>query len=407
MLIDTGSVFTLISSRFWQELTRHLDGGNGIGVAGSSTISHGPFELKKIPMLEKFSEVVVSASGEPLMVAGRVTLQVSVGNINVEHGVLVIKDLSQDCIIGVDFLRNHKMVVDLGEMTMGRDGQKFPLSSQVKQNSVCRVTLAETVVVPARHEMILPGKIVVKGRGVRTSDGLGVIEPLQKFQGKTNIAVARVLASSDHLKVPIRVVNTSDDPVTVYRNSNVGTFEGVDESLLSDNVSSAQHVKFSAASVSKKERNTKLLKELDIETSSLSGEQEHAMNSLILEFQDIFSKGPDDMGCTSKIQHRIDTGDATPIRQGVRRIPLHKQHLVKEHVEKMLDQNVITPSSSPWTSPVVLVPKKDGSTRFCIDYRKLNYVTKKDAYPLPRIDQTLDALSGACQFSTLDLINGY
>ena len=83
------------------------------------------------------------------------------------------------------------------------------------------------------------------------------------------------------------------------------------------------------------------------------------------------------------------------------------QEEVKQLLGQMLDRGVIEPSSSPWASPVVLVQKKDGSTRFCIDYRRVNEVTRRDAYPLPRIDMTLDALHGSQWFSTWDLISGY
>ena len=76
-------------------------------------------------------------------------------------------------------------------------------------------------------------------------------------------------------------------------------------------------------------------------------------------------------------------------------------------LDGMLRQGVIAPSSSPWASPVVLAQKKNGSLQFCVDYRRLNAVTRKDAYALPRIDDTSDTLSGSKWFCTLDLASGY
>eukprot|EP00731_Ephydatia_muelleri_P007369 Em0003g1617a len=89
------------------------------------------------------------------------------------------------------------------------------------------------------------------------------------------------------------------------------------------------------------------------------------------------------------------------------RVPPARREQARGLVKDMLQKNIIQPSSSPWASPVVLVGKKDSSLRFCVDYRKLNAITRKDAYPLPRVDDSLEALSGSRWFSTLDLLSGY
>ena len=107
------------------------------------------------------------------------------------------------------------------------------------------------------------------------------------------------------------------------------------------------------------------------------------------------------------IEHTIDTGDARPIRQPPRRNAFKKRTLIQAQVKDMLDKGVIEPAQGPWASPVVLVKKKNGSWRFCVDYGRLNAVTKKDVSPLPRIDDALSRLQGATIFSSLDLQFGY
>ena len=87
--------------------------------------------------------------------------------------------------------------------------------------------------------------------------------------------------------------------------------------------------------------------------------------------------------------------------------PIHQKAEGQAQVEKMLKDGIIEPSFSPWASPVVLVRKENGSTLFCIDYQKLNVISIKDAYRLPRIDDSLDAVSSTSLFSTLDLGSGY
>ena len=107
------------------------------------------------------------------------------------------------------------------------------------------------------------------------------------------------------------------------------------------------------------------------------------------------------------VEMKIDTGNARPINQRAYRMPLCKMKQVEEEIQTMLREDIIEPSCSPWASPVTLVPKKDGSVRICGDYRRLNEVTLKDAYPLPRIQDIFDQLSGAKVFTTIDLKSGY
>ena len=129
---------------------------------------------------------------------------------------------------------------------------------------------------------------------------------------------------------------------------------------------------------------------------------------LLTEYQDVFSTGDMDMGLTNLVQHEIPTVPQTrPFRQPARRLGAEKEAEVDQQIQELLDKGLIEPANGAWSSPVVLVKKKDGKWRFCIDYRRLNSVTIQDAYPLPRIDESLDALAGSKFFSTLDLISGY
>jgi hypothetical protein len=121
--------------------------------------------------------------------------------------------------------------------------------------------------------------------------------------------------------------------------------------------------------------------------------------------------GSTDIGCTSQVQHTIETGDARPIKRNPYRIPYALKLVVDEQIDDMPQKGIIEPSMSPWSSSIVLVQKKtkDGSIkhRLCIDYRALNAVTKPDAYPIPNIVDTLDSLGCSRFFSVLDMASGY
>ena len=107
------------------------------------------------------------------------------------------------------------------------------------------------------------------------------------------------------------------------------------------------------------------------------------------------------------VQHTIDVQGHPPIKSRPYRVADSQRSIINQHIEKMLADQVIEPSVSPWSSPVVIVKKKDGSDRFCIDFRAVNRITKKDNYPLPRCDDIFDRLGSASYFSTLDMMSGY
>ena len=105
--------------------------------------------------------------------------------------------------------------------------------------------------------------------------------------------------------------------------------------------------------------------------------------------------------------HKIDTGDSLPIRSSPHRIPQKLEEEVNREIEKMLEMGIIRPSTSPWAAPVVIVPKPDGTIRLCVDYRKLNSVTKMDAYPIPSMEKMIETIASAKYISTIDLTKGY
>ena len=220
------------------------------------------------------------------------------------------------------------------------------------------------------------------------------MEPNYKGQGR--LLVARSLNTvNPQNEVSMQVINTGHESITLYSGTTIASFSSSLERMpVSDREHTPDNVQGDA------------MPELDLAGANLSTSQKHDLNRLIWEFWDLFVSEGGCTGQTSIIKHTIRT-EGSPIRQPLRRIPFVLQETVKAEIKKMLQQGVIRKSCSPWSSPVVMIKKKDGAWRFCIDFRKVNSVTHKDAYPLPRIDETLESLSGSQYFTTLDLASGY
>lgn len=244
--------------------------------------------------------------------------------------------------------------------------------------------LCETVVIPARTEVL--GQVQLAGE---VGDTPRVVEPSPHCWDKFQCMVGRSVVSGARGTVLLR--NPTPDPITLKQNTRVGTaYEcTIVEEQTSRNDATSEDFDWSAAA------------------KHLSQKELQRAKECIDQFRSTVSKNSKDTGRTRVLQHRINTGAQGPIRQAPRRLPAGRREEATRECQRMLEAGVISPSQSPWCSPVVLVRKKDGSMRFCVDFRRLNEVTVKDSYPLPRIDSILDSLAGATLFTALDLQSGY
>ena len=141
--------------------------------------------------------------------------------------------------------------------------------------------------------------------------------------------------------------------------------------------------------------------------TNLTISQQQQITTLLKQNNNLFADDLSQLGHTKVENHHIPIEASVPVRQRAYRVAPPEQDFIKEEINKMLANDLIQPSESPWASPVVLVRKKNGKLRFCVDYRKLNSLTQRDCHPLPRIDELLDMFGRAKYFTTLDLASGY
>lgn len=150
--------------------------------------------------------------------------------------------------------------------------------------------------------------------------------------------------------------------------------------------------------------NSETLAKLDVKLQHLAQEEQIELMNVLQEYSHLF---PDVPNRTDQIFHDVDVGDAKPIKQHPYRLSPVKRQLMQREIKYMLMNDIIEPSQSDWSSPCLLVPKPDGSVRFCTDYRKVNNVTKSDSFPIPRLDDCIDKVGKAKYITKIDLLKGY
>ena len=228
------------------------------------------------------------------------------------------------------------------------------------------------------------------------------------------IKVDATFSPVENEKVTVTVSNMSANTMTLNRNTPLGKLEIVTQMPEIQNEADGKQIELEdyaspqeiLVNIFSQEVKTQI-PDLNLPTGELTPPEMKALEELLQRNEDVFSKGPEDFGCTDTIVHDIPLIDPTPFRMPYRRIPPSDFSEVKDHLKELQAAGIIKPSKSPFASPIVIVRKKDGRIRLCVDYRKLNTRTVRDAFPLPRIDESLDALHKAKYFTSLDLMSGY
>lgn len=266
-----------------------------------------------------------------------------------------------------------------------------------------------------------PGRVKVRGRRARRIPGGTMVliattcsaqfsDSPVLFEPTDRGLPAGLLASPSMVQVIrntsyIPVVNVSTEDVLLYPRTDLGSVCSVQVVSLPAHVSEVSTVTASVASQVMAPPVSAQIEELDLAVLSPFDQQQ--VRDLLQPFQGVFAAHDGDLGCTDLIFQQIPLVDNVPIRQRYRRIPPSEYEMAKAHINQLLEAQIIKESCSPYASPIVLVRKRDGSLRMCVDYRQLNARTRRDAFPLPRIEESLDSLAGARWFSTLDLASGY
>ena len=221
------------------------------------------------------------------------------------------------------------------------------------------MTVKENVVIPPQSEVILPGKL-----SGPVSHIIGIIEPYEKFVLKRGLMIAKSVVDTKYSYIPIRVANLGYELCTVYK----GTVAAIHESISEPIIKSIDTVPVKNTSLqeSTPPHLTSVFDKID---TSLYKEQKLTVKQLLDQHQNLFSKDADDIGRTHLVEHTINTGNAKPVKLPPYRISLAKREVAEREIKKMEESGIIEPSCSPWSSPVVMVAKRNVSVRFCCDYR--------------------------------------
>ncbi|UYV68013.1 hypothetical protein LAZ67_5002793, partial [Cordylochernes scorpioides] len=349
-LVDTGADLSVV------DLRTALDTGHGIS---------------------KLAKICAGPDGKKLDMVGSIFLNIKIDDETLSHNFVILKTHLRTLILGRDFLKKMNAKIDCKQETI-----KYDLTNNHDEINfeMLKIKSAKDSIVPECSMKLIKAL-------VETEDGEYIIEESSKMFQTNGLRLARSLINVINRETHIWITNPYPRPLKIMKNQTLA----FGSSPAKINVSREREV----------EKNEEPRFQIN---ENLSPKEQKELKQVLERYGDLFSSR---LGRTNLAKHRIDTEDAKPIKHKPYRVSAKERDIIKEQIDEMLTEGIIRPSSSPWSFPVILVKKRDGKYRFCVDYRKLNNVTVKDVYPIPRIDEVMDTLQGSTHFSAIDLRSGY
>ncbi len=373
-LLDTGATCTMIGRPLYETLH-----------------AVQPLKLKTD---EDLGLEVIGEGAAPTL--GTATVQIGIAGGTYEQEVVVSANWENpNCILGSDFFCQHDCELSMRKQQFQVGDQQVRCVPEPERVVKTGLKIARRVALPARTDVIVPCKPTHASSWLQRT--AAVVQPCsnQLRYAEDGIVIWSALKTPDQPETVIPLRNLTDEPRTLYRGTRIGeahiitkcdNVEGMlpmttcdlddsedsdDEGWLRDGrikyrpeATLRGRVAFRPARVDPRMDPTELPEYLqplmEGVADDLTLQQWEELAAAIYEYRDVFSSGPTDMGRTGLVKHTIDTGDQRPIRLPPRRLPITKQEIEKEKVQKMLDRGVIEPCQSSWASPVVFVTKKDG-----------------------------------------------
>ena len=340
---------------------------------------------------------LINASGKPMDLEGKINLIIKIADMKLAAECHVVTHLQHPIILGMDFLREYGANIDLEQNRVHIGGREVCLTPEDVVQSFGRLT--QDIAIPPQYKMSCELRAHNK-LGLKTGDLIQVTSVDTGFFGKEpGICILNGVGKVYNKdRVHAVLVNNTGRQANMKKGNVIGIIEKTSEADIDINLSELNHIELN---------NIKAEDKCVIHHAQATADQIAQLQKLLEDNDDLFAKHDYDIGRTELIEARIKVTNETPIRKKPYAVPLALREAVKKQIEDLVENGVIRESNSPWAFPLIVVRKKNGKLRLCIDYRLLNDRTEKFYWPLGSIDDIFASLGGARYLSSLDMANAY